>query len=71
MLMPGDRRAESNPLSLIHRRLSQEEMSRRGRAAAASLSAPSCFGTSALNKTGTDADRDSFWVQNQRIKEIL
>lgn len=38
MLMPGDRRAESNPLSLIYRKLSQEEMKGPERADAVSLS---------------------------------
>lgn len=38
MLMPGDRRAESNPLSLIYRKLSQEEMKGPDRADAVSLS---------------------------------
>lgn len=40
MLMPGDRRAESKPLSLIYRELSQEKMKGPERADAVSLSVP-------------------------------
>lgn len=43
MLMPGDSRAKSNPLSLIYRRLRQEERNGPQRADVTSLSASDSF----------------------------